>query len=81
MVKHLPLMTSRTPLEQYQVDVERALDAFKHGNATQEQALAHAERAAGLLVDSLRSHFLVRLHNLEAMRTPRGERLAVEGQD
>ena len=73
MVRHIPTLTSRPPLEQYQADAERALDAYKLGNITETEALAHAERAAALLVDQLRSHFLVRLRNLEPFRTSRGE--------
>ncbi len=73
MVRHIPTLTSRTPLEQYQAEAERTLDAYKLGNISETEALAHAERAAALLVDTLRSNFLVRLRNLEPFRTSRGE--------
>ncbi len=73
MVRHIPTLTSRSPLEQYHAEVERTLDAYKQGNISETEALANAERAAALLTDTLRSNVLVRLRNLEPFRTSRGE--------
>lgn len=80
MVKHSPPVSMSSSLDQYAVICERALDQFKHGELSESEALSQFERAGALLLDSLRSHYVVRLRNLEAFRTPRGGRTSADGE-
>lgn len=73
MVKHIPSMTTRYSVDDYQRDADRTLDAYKQGEISHTEALAKHEAATALLVDALRSHFLVRLNMTGSLRTPRGE--------
>lgn len=75
MVKHSPEMTNQPPLLQLEGVLNVTLDAYKHGEISQAEALGRFERAAALLVDAFRSNFLVRLHNLEAFRASKGTSL------
>jgi hypothetical protein len=79
MVKHSPPVTTASVLDTYNLACERALDAYKHGDISESEALGRFERAQALLTDSLRSHYVVRLRNLEAFRTPRGEQTSTTG--
>lgn len=72
MVKHSPPVAAGTQLDQFKASTQLSLDRFMHGEITQAEALNHFERQAAKLVDGLREQYLVRLHNLEAFRTPRG---------
>jgi hypothetical protein len=72
MVKHTPPVATGSRVDQFQSTTQVVLDRFMHGHITQAEALAKFELKAAQLVDGLREQFLVRLHNLEAFRTPRG---------
>jgi hypothetical protein len=72
MVKHNPPVATGSRVDQFQATTQGVLDEFMHGDITQAEALGRFERGAARLVDGLREQFLVRLHNLEAFRTPRG---------
>lgn len=79
MVKHHPPVTTASVLDTYHMACERALDAYKHGDISESEALGRFERAQALLADSLRSNYVVRLRNLEAFRTPRGGDVTTTG--
>jgi hypothetical protein len=59
--------------------VDQALDAYKHGEISESEALNVFEQGVGLYVQAAREAFLLRMHNLEAFRTPRGEQLPATG--
>lgn len=58
----------------------QALDSWKHGDISESEALAQFDRAAAVYLSSAREAFLIRLRNLEAFRTPRGERGPAGGE-
>lgn len=75
MVKHSPPLHTGSPVDHFQAVNEVTLDHWKHGDISESEALQRFERAAGMLVETLRDSFLVRLRNLQAFQTPKGERV------
>ena len=57
----------------------QALDAWKHGDISESEALSLFDQAAAVYLSSAREAFLIRLRNLEAFRTPRGEDVPAKG--
>lgn len=79
MVSHNPLLSRGPAAQQLQNHSETTLDRFKHGEISQAAALNQFEQGVALYADYLREAFLVRLHNLEGFRTPRGHRVPEQG--
>lgn len=73
MVKHSPPFHTGNPVAHLQAVNEVTLDHWKHGDISQAEALQRFEAAAAMLVQTLREQFVIRLRNLEAFQTPRGE--------
>jgi hypothetical protein len=57
----------------------RALDAYKHGDISESEALSRFDQAAAAYVSAARDAFLIRLRNLEGLRTPRGQHVDEQG--
>lgn len=79
MVKHSPPLATGTPVQHFQAVNEVTLDHWKHGDISESEALQRFESAAGMLVETLRESFLIRLRNLQAFQTPRGGRVPEQG--
>jgi hypothetical protein len=57
----------------------QALDAWRHGNISESEALNQFDRAAAVYLSSAREAFLIRLRTLEGLRTPRGQQVPETG--
>jgi len=73
MVSHLPAVSRSKALDVYDSATQKALDDYKHGDISENDAYYAVDQAIGLLSNTLRSNFLVRLRNLESFRTSRGQ--------
>jgi hypothetical protein len=66
-------MGPKAQLDQYLSATEHALDQYKQGTIDVTTAHQAHDEAVALLVQALYSHYLIRLRNLQAFRTPTGE--------
>lgn len=73
MATHRAAISATKHLNTYLDRANRVLDAYKHGDISQVEALEAAVAASAALTDALSAAFLVRLRNLEAFGAPRGE--------
>jgi hypothetical protein len=73
MASHQPMSGTQTQLRVFDMNVEHALDEYKHGNISENDVYYQLDQALGLLTSALRSNVLIRLRNLEGLRTPRGQ--------
>ena len=63
----------KAQLDQYLSATEQALDQYKQGKIDNTTAQQAHDEAVALLVEALYSHYLIRIRNLQAFRTPAGE--------
>lgn len=79
MTKHKPSVAGFSPLQAYQATAEYALDCYKQGHMSENDAYYALDEALAQLSSTLRVAFMVRLRNLEALRRPRGTAGAPNG--
>jgi hypothetical protein len=79
MASHLPMTGTQTQLRIFDMKIQHFLDEYKHGNISENEVYHQLDEALGLLTMALRSNVLIRLRNLEGLRTPRGEHVPQTG--
>jgi hypothetical protein len=79
MTSHRPTITRGQAARTMQSATDQALDAYKHGEISESEALILFDQGVALYVQAAREAFLLRMRNLEAFRTPRGEQLPATG--
>lgn len=73
MAHHTHLGSLSAALLRHARMVEEILTEYKQAEITQEQALGLLDEQNTILLQHIRSAFLVRLHNLQAFRVERGQ--------